>query len=218
MRKIKDKKIILISVIIFILIIIATIIFVQSKASKKSKEKLPVKSETTVVETTKKEVSTEPPSTTTKKVEETTKAPYSKPKQQPKQQPKPKKSNLPAGLFKNKLSDSQNSAALKVAQQIADSIPKNWTDEQKLDKATEKVNVYYNNARYTMEGPYYAEAYGVFVAKEASCAGACRALGLVVQLMGYKWRHVNENQYSHQWVQVYVNGEWKDYDAGITWL
>lgn len=214
MRKIKDKKIILISVIIFILIIIATIIFVQSKASKKSKEKLPVKSETTVVETTKKEVSTEPPSTTTKKVEETTKVPYSKPKQQP----KPKKSNLPAGLFKNKLSDSQNAAALKVAQQIADSIPKNWTDEQKLDKATEKVNIYYNNARYTMEGPYYAEAYGVFVAKEASCAGACRALGLVVQLMGYKWRHVNENQYSHQWIQVYVNGEWKDYDAGITWL
>lgn len=128
----------------------------------------------------------------------------------------PPKSSLPKGLFNNKLSDEQNAQALAVAQQIANSIPSDISQFERVDMATKKVYAYYSQCRYTMEGPYYAQAYGVFVAKEASCAGATRALGLVFSLMGIKWEHAHPGEFSHQWCRVWIDGDlyWADASIG----
>ena len=51
-------------------------------------------------------------------------------------------------------------------------------------------------------GNDYYTAYGVFIKGESSCAGTTRALGMILEEMGYSWRHANENQWTHQWVIV----------------
>ncbi len=59
---------------------------------------------------------------------------------------------------------------------------------------------------YSMEGREYSQAYGVFISGVYSCAGSCRALGLVLSCMGYEWTHVNANQYTHQWLELEIDG------------
>ena len=44
---------------------------------------------------------------------------------------------------------------------------------------------------------YYRSPYGVFVAGVYTCAGSTRALGRVLDYMGYSWQHVNENKWVH---------------------
>ena len=41
-----------------------------------------------------------------------------------------------------------------------------------------------------------------------SCAGATRATGLCLNMLGIPYEHVHENQYCHQWARVDVNGEY----------
>ena len=40
-----------------------------------------------------------------------------------------------------------------------------------------------------------------------TCAGTTRALGRVLDYMGYSWQHVNENKWSHQWCIVTMDGQ-----------
>lgn len=40
-----------------------------------------------------------------------------------------------------------------------------------------------------------------------TCAGSTRALGRVLDYMGYSWQHVNENKWSHQWCIVTMDGQ-----------
>ena len=95
------------------------------------------------------------------------------------------------------------------------------SETQMLASIASEVNSYYNQCRYTMDrvnDPYYDTAYGVFVAKTASCAGAVRAVNLCLSIAGYSYEHVNEWQYGHQWSRVYVaslNQYWV-VDGGIT--
>ena len=92
-----------------------------------------------------------------------------------------------------------------MAQRIADEINANFqgaTDLEKITAAAQEVAEYCNQAKYTTEGEDYSQAYGVFVKGEYSCAGATRALGLVLDCLGYDWEHVNENQWTHQWCKV----------------
>lgn len=73
--------------------------------------------------------------------------------------------------------------------------------------AAQIVSYYCSFCNYTMEGADYRTPFGVFVKGEYSCAGATRALGLVLDCMGYQWTHVNENQYGHQWCSLYMDGQ-----------
>lgn len=68
-----------------------------------------------------------------------------------------------------------------------------------------------------MDGRDYRTPFGVFVKGEYSCAGATRALGLALTCMGYEWQHINENQYSHQWLELTMDGQrgWADGQNGI---
>lgn len=97
--------------------------------------------------------------------------------------------------------------ALVVAQQIASVIPTDLSDLERVTTAARIVSYYCNFCGYTMEGKDYRTPYGVFVKGEFSCAGATRALGLVLECMGYQWTHINENQYSHQWCELYMDGQ-----------
>lgn len=103
-----------------------------------------------------------------------------------------------------------------VAQQIADSITGN-SDLEKVRQAAQIVAEYSWNAVYTTEDPDYQTAYGVLCKGVYTCAGSTRALGLVLECMGYSWSHVNENQWSHQWCSVVMDGQqgWADGMGGI---
>lgn len=124
-----------------------------------------------------------------------------------------------AKLFKNKLTDEENAQALAVARKIAAEIEKKYPKDDHLNRIGEAaimVSNEYSKGVHIEEGIYYHTAYGVFVKRESSCAGCCRALGLVLSCMGYQWTHVNENQWKHQWVTVNVGGEtiWADGQVG----
>ena len=112
------------------------------------------------------------------------------------------------------------SQATAVAQQIADEINANFdgaSDLEKVTAAAQAVAEYCDQATYTTEGEDYSQAYGVFIKGEYSCAGATRALGLVLDCMGYDWEHVNENQWTHQWCKVTMDGQvgWADGQIGM---
>lgn len=111
----------------------------------------------------------------------------------------------------SKLSLSQtekDAQALAVAKQIAAVIPtEGKSDLERVQMAAHIVSHFSKFCSYTMSGRDYSTAYGVFAKGEYSCAGSTRALGLVLTCMGYQWRHVNENQYSHQWCEVYMDGQ-----------
>lgn len=61
---------------------------------------------------------------------------------------------------------------------------------------------------YSTSAPHYNDPYGFFVLHIASCAGCTRAAGLCLNILGIPYEHVNENQYSHQWARVNVNGSY----------
>ncbi|MCI8500674.1 MAG: fibronectin type III domain-containing protein [Oscillospiraceae bacterium] len=111
---------------------------------------------------------------------------------------------------------SKKEQARAVAQQIADSIGPG-TDLERVSKAAVIVSGYCAKATYTTSGPDYCEAYGVFIKGEYSCAGATRALGMVLTCMGYKWQHVNENQWTHQWCVLEMDGQPGYADGQVGW-
>ncbi len=110
--------------------------------------------------------------------------------------------------------------ARAVAQQIADEINANFqgaTDLEKVNAAAQAVAEYCRQGSYTTEGEDYSQAYGVFIKGEYSCAGATRALGLVLDCLGYSWEHVNESQWTHQWCSLTMDGQtgWADGQLGM---
>lgn len=110
--------------------------------------------------------------------------------------------------------------ARKVAMEVAIYVLSVYpceSDWVKINEASKIVAEYCSQCTYTMEGKDYCEAYGVFVKGEFSCAGATRALGMVLDCMGYDWVHANPNQYSHQWCIVEMDGQtgWADGQGGF---
>ncbi|MEE1155477.1 MAG: Ig-like domain-containing protein [Acutalibacteraceae bacterium] len=104
-----------------------------------------------------------------------------------------------------------------VAKQLANAIPNYNSDLDKVSFATQLVYLYCLDSYYTMEGSYYYKPYGLFIQGEYSCAGATRALGEVLNYLGYSWQHTNENQNTHQWCELYMDGKkgWADPMAGL---
>lgn len=106
--------------------------------------------------------------------------------------------------------------ALAVAQSIANSIPAG-SDLERVRAAAKIVAEYCNRAVYTSGDPDYRTPYGVFCKGVYTCAGSTRALGLVLECMGYNWSHANENMYTHQWCELPMDGQtgWADGMGGI---
>ena len=118
------------------------------------------------------------------------------------------------------LSTSQKDAEARViAKQIASrALAAGGSDLNKVSKAAQIVaNEYISKATYTSADPDYRTAYGVFVKGVYTCAGATRALGMVLSEMGYSWTHANANQYTHQWVILNMDGQVGYADGQVGW-
>ena len=105
----------------------------------------------------------------------------------------------------------QAAAAEAVAKQIAESIMSNTaytTDLQRVTAAAQTVAAYCNNSVYGSDvNKYYRSPYGPFVAGVYTCAGSTRALGRVLDYMGFEWQHVNPNKWVHQWCILTMDGQ-----------
>ncbi len=134
----------------------------------------------------------------------------------PAPEPAPEPEPEPEPIQKDDPEDQKREQALAVARSIAAQISGD-SDIDRVSAAAAIVADYCQRATYTMSGEDYATAYGVFVKGEYSCAGSTRALGMLLECMGYSWRHVNENLYTHQWVEITMDGQrgWADGQIGM---
>ena len=118
--------------------------------------------------------------------------------------------NVKHNYYKN-ITAEQAAAADAVAKQIADSIMANkayTTDLQRVNAAAVTVAAYCSQIPYGSDAAkWYRSPYGVFVGGVYTCAGSTRALGRILDYMGYSWEHTNENKNSHQWCIVTMDGQ-----------
>ena len=105
--------------------------------------------------------------------------------------------------FKKYMSDSQfqkaYNKALKIVLPLGD-----LNRKQQLMGVASALREMVSNMTYSMSDAHYNDPYGYLVKKTASCAGCTRATGLCLDILGIKYEHVNENQYTHQWARVKV--------------
>lgn len=114
--------------------------------------------------------------------------------------------NYYKGLSQEQAAEADLHAQLLASMVLND--PSNDTDLKKVQAAAQLINMYCSKPPYedSVEGDYRSP-YGVFVTKSYSCAGETRALGRVLDFMGFSWTHKNENQGRHQWVVVTMDGQ-----------
>ncbi|SNU04804.1 Putative cell wall binding repeat-containing protein [Lachnospiraceae bacterium] len=121
----------------------------------------------------------------------------------------------------NKKTGDKDADAKRVAKLVAKCSGyknKKLKDIEKVGRAAVIVSAFCARCKYTSEGTDYRTPYGVFIKKEYTCAGATRALGLVLTIMHYKWTHVNENQYTHQWIKLKMDGKKGFADGQVGWV
>lgn len=121
-----------------------------------------------------------------------------------------------SGSSGSSVRSEQDRQAAEIARQIAASIGPG-TDLERVSQAAQIVSSYYYQGVHKESGDNYYRPYGVFIAGESSCAGCTRALGLVLEYMGYEWEHVNENQWSHQWCRLEMDGQMGYADGQVGW-
>lgn len=77
--------------------------------------------------------------------------------------------------------------------------------EKTLKRLTLLLRHYFDQmATYNTKGKHYNDPYGYFVDHKVTCAGATRATGLCLNILGYRFEHVNANKYDHQWARTKV--------------
>ena len=119
--------------------------------------------------------------------------------------------------------------AKKVAKAIAKYVTEDLPCNSDLERIAAAANIVYGyvdngntipsyeidaqgNTKCTVVG--YNKPFGTLVTGYSTCAGNTRAMGLVLEYMGFEWYHVNANQWDHQWCVVYdVDGKTAFADA-----
>ena len=115
--------------------------------------------------------------------------------------------------FRNYMSESQLKKSYKAAAKIVKPLLGKSKEEQMIGIAVGLRSLFESGMKYSMKAKHYNDPYGYFIKKCASCAGCTRATGLCLNMLGYKYEHVNENQYSHQWARVKVGKQYWIVDA-----
>lgn len=111
------------------------------------------------------------------------------------------------------ISEAQIAEAEAIAKSIADSIrnnPKYKNDIMRVKAAARAVasrSAKHLSLYGSDENKYYRSPYGVLVTGNFTCAGATRTVGRILDYMGYKWTHVNENEWLHQWCILEMDGQ-----------
>lgn len=109
--------------------------------------------------------------------------------------------------------DDQLAQAYAVALEIVRPLAGLSREEQLQGIASAIRQLFDSGMEYSTSAPHYNDPYGYFVLGTASCAGCTRATGLCLNILGIPYEHVNENQYSHQWCRVNVDGTYWICDA-----
>ncbi len=115
--------------------------------------------------------------------------------------------------FKKYMTNSQFQKAYNAAAKIVKPLLGKSKQEQLVGIMTGLREYFDNNMTYSMSAPHYNDPYGYFIKKSASCAGCARATGLCLSMLGFKYEHVNENQYTHQWARVKIGKKYWICDA-----
>ncbi len=115
--------------------------------------------------------------------------------------------------LRKKLTDEELNQAYNAAAEIVKPYL-NASKEDQLKEIAYSLRVLFESGMsYSMSDPHYNDPYGYFVTGVASCAGCTRATGLCLNMLGIPYEHVNENQYTHQWCRVEIDGVYWICDA-----
>jgi len=115
--------------------------------------------------------------------------------------------------LRKKATDAELAQAYEAAREIVTPLAGLSLEDQLYGVAEALREMFDSGMDYSMSSPHYNDPYGYFVLGAASCAGCTRATGLCLNMLGIPYEHVNENQYSHQWCRVNVNGTYWICDA-----
>lgn len=115
--------------------------------------------------------------------------------------------------LKKKLTDYKFEQAYNIAVQIVKPFASYSREEQLICIANALRQYFEDGMQYSMSSDNYNNVYGYFVDRSASCSGCTRATGLCLNILGIPYEHVNENQYTHQWCRVNVDGVYWICDA-----
>ena len=116
--------------------------------------------------------------------------------------------------LKKNCSDAEFQAAYAAAAQIVTPLIGLSQEEQLAGIASAlRYMVDSGQVRYSTETAHYNDPYGYLVLGVASCAGCTRTTGLCLNMLGISYEHVNENQWTHQWCRVNINGTYWICDA-----
>jgi hypothetical protein len=86
--------------------------------------------------------------------------------------------------------------------------PQFKTDLQRVQAASEVVQYMCSLCTYGKDSQgYYCSPAGVYVMGIYTCAGSTRALGRILDYMGYTWVHANEGKDKHQWCVLTMDGQ-----------
>ena len=118
--------------------------------------------------------------------------------------------------LKKGMTDKEFNEAVTIATGIASKYYGMSRSEQ-VKGICKDLTAIWNNISYSMAAKHYNDVYGFFVLNTASCAGCVRAVGLCLNILGITYEHVNENQYTHQWDRVNVDGVYWVVDANINY-
>lgn len=118
------------------------------------------------------------------------------------------------GSLKKKCTDEEFQAAYNAAVPIVSQVMGESKEQQLMWIArTLRRMSDSGQVSYSMSENHYNDPYGYLVLGAASCAGCTRATGLCLNMLGIPYEHVNENQYSHQWCRVNIDGTYWICDA-----
>ena len=115
--------------------------------------------------------------------------------------------------IRKRMTDAELLQAYNVAVQIVTPYIGQSREDQLYGIAAAIREICDNGLAYSMSASHYNDPYGYFILGSASCAGCTRATGMCLNILGIPYEHVNENQYSHQWCRVNVNGTYWICDA-----
>ncbi len=119
--------------------------------------------------------------------------------------------NKAHSYYGKKIPQEAVTLAEAYAKYYADAImaaPELVTDYDRINAAAYIVSLHCAESQYGSDDlKAYKSPAGPFVYGVYTCAGSTRALGRILDYMGYNWYHVNENQNKHQWCIVEMDGQ-----------
>ena len=115
--------------------------------------------------------------------------------------------------FRKYMSEAEMKKAYKIARKML--LPLEGLDKkQQLQGITRALREYFDKGMsYSMKTAHYNDPYGYLVLKSASCAGCTRTAGMMLNMLGINYEHINENQYTHQWARVKIGKKYWICDA-----